>query len=457
MSAVRLYEQLIQAKGLTSRSSQLKMIASLDQHFNLENQEASQVNQIMIEAPTGVGKSIAYLVAALPQLEQEKVVFIISTATKILQSQLINKDIPDVLGSLNLPYRAEIVKGRENYLCLAKLDDKQPEVVKGIDSYIQEQVYVKLNDKTWDGDLNQLDGVSSSEQGSSSLLGSDAHSCRKNTCQFADNCYLYKKKKQISNAKILVTNHTMLASIVNSASPKLSEFLGLAEGTKIILCIDEAHNFADKYRDVSKDNLNLTKLVNSIENHHKIFSDLLIKYPAENSNDSIGLAINSLNTSLNELIHQCASLSHAQLISTQTPFLITPQITPPETLLRIGLDYAHLDNLCKTIASDSGVIYDFFNARFKEIRVGDSHEIRSEQTTDHKISQKREQFLTNLSRIIELYQRITKLFSKVNVTNEKKPLNYGVWIALDQSSCAAFNICYSEIEVADKIKTQLYN
>jgi ATP-dependent DNA helicase DinG len=79
-------------------------------------------HHLVVEAGTGVGKSLAYLVPAVLYALREKRKAIISTHTINLQEQLLNKDIPIVRGLLDQPFEAALLKGRQNYLCPNRLD-----------------------------------------------------------------------------------------------------------------------------------------------------------------------------------------------------------------------------------------------------------------------------------------------------------------------------------------------
>jgi ATP-dependent DNA helicase DinG len=102
--------------GYEARSGQLQMSKLIERGF-LESAHT------IVEAGTGVGKSLAYLVPALRS--GKKVV--VSTATIALQEQLVRKDIPLVVRALGVPARVELLKGRNHYLCRAKLDRMRAE------------------------------------------------------------------------------------------------------------------------------------------------------------------------------------------------------------------------------------------------------------------------------------------------------------------------------------------
>ena len=97
--------------GFEARAGQVQMSKLVERGF-LESAHT------IVEAGTGVGKSLAYLVPALRS--GKKVV--VSTATIALQEQLVRKDIPLVTSALGMAARVELLKGRSHYLCLAKLD-----------------------------------------------------------------------------------------------------------------------------------------------------------------------------------------------------------------------------------------------------------------------------------------------------------------------------------------------
>ena len=84
---------------------------------------AAEPGVCVVEAGTGTGKTLAYLVSALPVAKALDKKLIISTATVALQEQVLHKDIPDLLANSELQFSYMLAKGRGRYLCLAKLDN----------------------------------------------------------------------------------------------------------------------------------------------------------------------------------------------------------------------------------------------------------------------------------------------------------------------------------------------
>ena len=109
-------------KGFESRNEQKEMMRNVLEAYN-----NSQIS--LIEAGTGTGKSLAYLIPAMLWAVQMKEATVISTNTIPLQEQLLNKDIPLISKALNLSIKAVIVKGMQNYLCLRKFYDAQHELL----------------------------------------------------------------------------------------------------------------------------------------------------------------------------------------------------------------------------------------------------------------------------------------------------------------------------------------
>ena len=99
-------------KGYEAREGQVEMMRSVVQAI-----EDEQI--LLVEAPTGTGKSLAYLIPSL--LSGRKTV--VSTATRTLQDQLFHKELPFIRNELEIPFQAALLKGRTNYLCLHLLSE----------------------------------------------------------------------------------------------------------------------------------------------------------------------------------------------------------------------------------------------------------------------------------------------------------------------------------------------
>ena len=179
----------------------------------------------IVEAGTGVGKSLAYLVPALRS--GKKVV--VSTATIALQEQLVRKDIPLVVGALGIPVRVELLKGRSHYLCRSKLDRMRGERLIA-QSGTMEAIWDWADD-TATGDRAELPFAPPPFEWEA--LDADADDCVGEFCERFRDCWFFARRDAAKYADIVVVNHALF-------------FLDLAMGGTLLppydyAILDEAH------------------------------------------------------------------------------------------------------------------------------------------------------------------------------------------------------------------------
>jgi DNA polymerase-3 subunit epsilon/ATP-dependent DNA helicase DinG len=199
----------------------------------------NQGGHLMIEAPTGVGKSLAYLIPALYWATTNNERVVISTATINLQDQLINKDLPLVGQALGIPFRAAVLKGRGNYLCprrLATLRRRGPTSVGEV--RVLAKILVWLLD-TESGDKGEISLRGFEENVVWSRLSAEDEGCTMERCseQMGGACPIYKARRAAEAAHVLVVNHALLLADVQIGSRVLPEYY--------YLVIDEAHHLED--------------------------------------------------------------------------------------------------------------------------------------------------------------------------------------------------------------------
>ncbi len=204
--------------GFEARPGQLQMSKIVERGF-LENLHT------IVEAGTGVGKSLAYLVPALRS--GKKVV--ISTATIALQEQLVRKDIPLVVRSLGVPARVELLKGRNHYLCRLKLDRMRTERLVA-QSASMEAIW-DWSERTATGDRAELPFAPSALEWEA--VDADADDCVGEFCERFRDCWFFARRDAAKYADIVVVNHALF-------------FLDMALGGTLLppydyAILDEAH------------------------------------------------------------------------------------------------------------------------------------------------------------------------------------------------------------------------
>lgn len=179
----------------------------------------------IVEAGTGVGKSLAYLVPAVRS--GKKVV--LSTGTIALQEQLVHKDIPLVEKALGTPLRVTLLKGRSHYLCRQKLERMRADRLLASSPSMQ-RIW-DWSDRTTGGDRAELGFVPRSDEWEQ--LDADADECVGEHCSHFRRCFFFAKRDEAKYADVVVVNHALF-------------FLDLAMGGGLlppydVVVLDEAH------------------------------------------------------------------------------------------------------------------------------------------------------------------------------------------------------------------------
>lgn len=236
-------------KGFEVRKQQASMLGDVLEAYNR--------NQIcLVEAGTGTGKSMAYLLPALLWAATNKQRTVISTNTINLQEQLLSKDIPMLCRALNLNLKAVLVKGMGNYLCLRKLDEAMEEhSVMTREEQGELESIADWSRKTTDGTRARLPMVTSSTTWMK--VNADGDTCTGKSCSYYEQCFLMKARQQAKDAQILVVNHHLLfADLVQRAEGgNYQKQAVLPPYSRIVL--DEAHNVEDIATDWLADSTSL--------------------------------------------------------------------------------------------------------------------------------------------------------------------------------------------------------
>lgn len=235
------------------RKQQIEMISLIVNAFNDQN-------HLVIEAGTGTGKSLAYLLPSLMLILKNKQKVVIATKTKNLQEQIMYKDLPIAEKLLGLNIKKIILKGKENYACLRKLIFFL-ETNKSSDS---------LPLLTWlyytkDGDISDLHSNIIFKTKNINIKSSE---CLLDNCPYHKYCFYNNLKRKAKNADLIIVNHALLLADIQKekkfAIPKYD-----------FLILDEAHNLEET-----------TTKAFAYEFSHKSINELISTIKSEMASDA---------------------------------------------------------------------------------------------------------------------------------------------------------------------------
>ncbi len=280
--------------GYESRPQQLEMAAIVAEAIETGT-------HAVVEAPTGVGKSFAYLVPAILHALAHQKKVVISTGTIALQEQLVRKDIP-LLRQLFPELKAVLVKGRQNYVSLRRLEHAttaQQAIFESREDASELADLVKWSGETQAGDLADL-GYSPPAKVWRQVV-SDRNNCHGRKCPRYSECYFYKARAEIEQADLLIVNHHLYFSDVSLRD----EHAGILPKHDVVV-FDEAHGLED----VATDHLGTT------------VSDAQVRFYLDGlwsrrekgllANDVFGFAREAVNAARNaaeQFFHQVALLA----------------------------------------------------------------------------------------------------------------------------------------------------
>src|SRR5437016_808968 len=224
---------LSKAKNFEFRPQQQEMAAAIARALEEER-------HLVVEAGTGVGKSLAYLAPAiLFAIEQHKKA-IVSTHTINLQEQLLGKDIPIVKKILPVEFEAALMKGRQNYLCGRRLE-RAVQQANELFTTTEQTDLARIAEwarTTHDGTLSDL--ALEPDPKVWTQVCSEAHLCTAKTCGQNPRCFFQQARKRLLAADVIVINHTLLFMLLGSPEEQEEREEGYLFPNDFLI-LDEAH------------------------------------------------------------------------------------------------------------------------------------------------------------------------------------------------------------------------
>ncbi|AYE36584.1 ATP-dependent helicase [Borrelia turcica IST7] len=240
-------------KGFVKREPQLRMIEKVSKAFDNEN-------FLVIEAPTGTGKSLAYLISAIDFIQKTQEKVIISTASINLQEQLIKKDIKSLEKIIPFKIKFGLIKGMRNYLCLRRLEELERSLLIHTFNKNNLESLFHWAKNTQTGDKDELNFV---DEKIWEEVSASTETCSGITCPDENKCFFKKARRKALECDIIITNHHLLLNDLyirneiltekenyedTSEKDEIEEDLNLILPNIKNIIIDEAHYLEEAAR-----------------------------------------------------------------------------------------------------------------------------------------------------------------------------------------------------------------
>jgi ATP-dependent DNA helicase DinG len=257
------YQKFLHNKNLKARYGQKLMIAEIAKTLaNIELDEDNKRSDTdgshicVIEAGTGTGKTVAYLLPSIAIAKSMGKKLVVSTATIALQEQIVNKDLPELYKYSDLSFTFALAKGRGRYLCLSKLDNLLAEYQSGLNPtralYEDElptltaqgiKVYQNMLDELaanrWNGERDTW--PQELAQDAWQIITTDHRQCTGRRCSNVSSCSFFKARDSLHSVDCIVTNHDLVLADLALGGGAI-----LPDPADTLYVFDEGHHLPQK-------------------------------------------------------------------------------------------------------------------------------------------------------------------------------------------------------------------
>ncbi len=255
----KAYSEFLSAKELKPRYGQRLMIAEIARtlgniEYDNEGIRSAGKHISVIEAGTGTGKTIGYLLPTLIIAKKQNKTVVLATATVALQEQIVFKDLPDLVRHSPMNFQFRLAKGRGRYLCLTKLDailsnndnadfiplyEDEAAFISDQDAILYGSMMGQLSSGEWDGDRDNWDDEV--DRQAWQRITTDHRQCSGRKCSHVRQCAFFKARDSISEADCIVANHDLVLADLALGGGAI-----LPAPEDSIYVFDEGHHLPDK-------------------------------------------------------------------------------------------------------------------------------------------------------------------------------------------------------------------
>jgi len=351
-----VYREFLASRELTPRHGQKLMIANIANtlaninvdsdgvrlHLNPDSvnadpqhnkqstnkeQQTDQPHLCVIEAGTGTGKTVAYLLAAIPIAQALNKKLVVSTATIALQEQIVQKDLPEVKNNTSLSFNFTLAKGRGRYLCLSKLDrilmhsdaeiDLTQSFLAGDSTPVDDEAITIYNSMVdalsagkWDGDRDSWEHEIDPNVWAS--VTTNHRECTGRRCSNVNSCSFFKARDAIDKYDLIVANHDLVLADLALGGGAI-----LPKPEDTIYIFDEGHHLPDKALNHFAYHTRVAATSKWLDQSHKALSNMLGDISGAGNVDHYAEQLPSLfldaKQSLERIYPQCQQLMDEQL------------------------------------------------------------------------------------------------------------------------------------------------
>ncbi|MEJ2044225.1 MAG: ATP-dependent DNA helicase DinG [Reinekea sp.] len=276
------YSNYLKSRELRARLGQKQMLAQVARslgaiELDSEGRRLGNAAISVIEAGTGTGKTVGYVLSAVPVAQALGKKLVITTATVALQEQVVTKDIPDIQKNTDLVFNAVLAKGRGRYLCTQKLEqliqfysgtvvamslfEETMEADEATLTFYNEMM-TTFGSGDWSGDRDQWPDKLDDRMWSS--LTSTHRECLSRRCPHYQNCPFFVARKELEEADVIIANHDLVL-----ADLSLGGGVILPAPEDSIYVFDEGHHLPDKALTHFANQLTVKYILNQLDSWRK--------------------------------------------------------------------------------------------------------------------------------------------------------------------------------------------
>ncbi len=310
-----------------STSSELKNNKKLTNDKQVsEKQPVDNPHLCIVEAGTGTGKTVAYLLAAIPIAQALNKKLVVSTATIALQEQIVQKDLPEVKNNTSLSFNFSLAKGRGRYLCLSKLDrilmhnDAEIDLTQSFladdSAPVDDQAITVYNSMVdalsagkWDGDRDSWEHEI--DPNVWAPVTTNHRECTGRRCSNVNSCSFFKARDAIDKYDLIVANHDLVLADLALGGGAI-----LPKPEDTIYIFDEGHHLPDKALNHFAYHTRVAATSKWLDQSHKALSSMLGDISGAGNVDHYAEQLPSLfldaKQSLERIYPQCQQLMDEQ-------------------------------------------------------------------------------------------------------------------------------------------------